>query len=106
MSRKHAEVPGLDELFKGRQAPGNQETTTEEVGRLQEVKTSKHQEVKTSKPEQVTVYLYPETINLIETARLQLRIEKGIKATKSAIIEACVRLVVQDLARLKEQIGD
>jgi len=71
-----------------------------------DVETSKGSTVPALQPEQVTVYFSSDTVNLIETARFQLRIQDGIKATKSALVEACVRAAIRDKDWLKEQLTE
>ena len=121
MSRKRAKVPGLDELVAGRSAPAPEDNPEVETAEGPEGKKSSRQEGETShgavgegtedsdatppKPEQVTLYFSRETVNLIETARFHLRIEQGIKATKSAIVEACVLAAIRDKEWLKKQLA-
>ena len=122
MSRKRAKVPGLDELVAGRSAPAPEDNPEVETAEGPEGKKSSRQKGETShgavgegtadseagppKPEQVTVYFAPETVNLIETARYQLRMEEGIKTTKSALVEACVLAAIRDQEWLKEQLAE
>ena len=127
MSRKRKPVPSLDELIPGRpalaaaDAPEEEETRPEtgngadgspssvtevEAVDSPDLETSKGSAVAIPQPEQVTVYFSSDTVNLIETARFQLRIQDGIKATKSALVEACVRATIQDKDWLKEQLTE
>ena len=92
MRKKRPEVPRLDELIPGRPA-------TETDANLE------GEGPPAAKPEQVTVYFSPETVKLIETARYHLRMEDGIKATKSALVEACVVAAIGNREWLKEQLA-
>ncbi len=64
-----------------------------------------------SKPEKqkVTFYLNPKAVELLEDLRLRLRREQGLSpslASKSAIVEASLRLVQGDLVRLAQAVQE
>lgn len=85
-------LKGLEAVFQGPKA----------------VKPEKQQAGKVEK-QKITFYFAPATVELLEDLRLKLRREHGLApsvASKSAIVEAALRLVqgnVAQLARLLEE---
>jgi len=74
-----------------------------------EAKAVKPEKLKTSKTEKqkVTFYLGAEAVELLEDLRLKLRREHGLgprASSKSAIVEAAIRLAQADLAGLAEAL--
>ena len=85
-------LQGLEAVFRGPQA-----------GEIEKRKTSKPEKLK------VTFYLDLEAVELLEDLRLRLRREQGLApsvASKSAIVEAALRLVQEDLARLAQAVEE